>query len=197
MSTVEIPQTTFTFEIYQSHREDPSRYEVVQGEVYMTPPPTINHEIIVTNLADALKSHVRVHGLGQVWTGRFALSFPDDPGGWVEPDLMFIRAGRDLRNAADTRFEGVPDLLVEAQSPSTAHYDEVEKLERYASAGVPEYWLVNSRQREVRVLWKPGESQYQAQMRYSPGERVSSTVVEDFAISVEAVFAGVRWDRVL
>ena len=104
MSTAASPQTTFTFEQYQAMGDDPNRYEVLQGEVFMSPPPTINHEIILGNIAAALKAYLKDHPLGQVWTGRFALSFPDDTRGWVEPDLLFIRSGRDLRNAEDTRF---------------------------------------------------------------------------------------------
>lgn len=197
MSTAALPQTTFTFAHYQAKGDDPNRYEVIQGEVFMSPPPTINHEIILGNLADALRSYLSAHPLGQVWVGRFALSFPDDPRGWVEPDLLFIRSGRDLRNEEDTRFEGVPDLLVEVQSPSTTHYDEVEKLARYAAAGVPEYWLVNPRERAVLVLWKPQSHLYQARMRYTAGESLASTVVPGFSMPLDQVFAGVRWDRVL
>ena len=83
------------------------------------------------------------------------------------------------------------------QSPSTAHYDEVEKLARYAAAGVPEYWLVNPRERAVLVLWKPQRNHYQAQMRHASGESLSSHVVPGFSLPVDQVFAGVRWDRIL
>lgn len=197
MFTAALPQTTFTFVQYQAKGDDPNRYEVIQGEVFMSPPPTINHEIILGNIAEALRAYLKDHLLGQVWTGRFALSFPDDTRGWVEPDLLFIRSGRDLRNEEDTRFEGVPDLLVEVQSPSTAHYDEVEKLARYAAAGVPEYWLVNPRERAVLVLWKPQGHLYQARMRHTFGESLSSTVIPGFSMPVDQVFAGVRWDRIL
>jgi Uma2 family endonuclease len=197
MATVEAPHTAFTFEQYLSKNNDPNRYEVIQGEVFMSPPPTINHELAVSNIAQALRRHLGKGGLQQVWAGRFALSFPDEPGGWVEPDLMFIGAGQDLRNEEDTRFEGVPDLLVEVQSPSTAHYDEVEKLARYASAGVPEYWLVNPRQLAVTVLWEPQGTRYQKQRRYSAGEAIRSTVVEGFSLAVEEVFKAVRRDRIL
>lgn len=189
------PQTRFTFEHYQALDEDPNRYEVISGEAYMSPPPTINHEIVVENIADALKMYLKQHRLGRVWTGRFALSFPDDPEGWVEPDLMC--SSQDLRNDADTRFEGVPDLIVEVQSPSTAHYDAVEKQKRYSAAGVPEYWLVSLRERTVTVLWKPRDEAYQAQTRYGFDETLSSTAVPDFAMSVEEIFSGVRWDRIL
>lgn len=193
----EVAGTCFTFEQYQALREDPNRYEVVCGEVFMSPPPTINHEIVVQNIAAALRVYMNTHPLGQVWTGRFALSFPDDARGWVEPDLMVICSGRDLRNAEDTRFEGVPDLLVEVQSPSTAFYDAVEKQKRYSTAGVPEYWLVSTRDRSVTVLWKPQGEAYGAQMRYVLGERLSSMVVEGFSMPLDAVFAGVRWERIL
>ena len=108
MSTAEMLHTTFTFAQYQAQRDDPNRYEVIQGEVFISSPPTINHEIILGNIAEALKSHLKIRALGQVWMGRFTLSFPDDLRGWVEPDLMFIPSGRDLRNAEDTRLEASP-----------------------------------------------------------------------------------------
>ena len=197
MQTDVLLQPRFAFEDYQALRDDPNRYEVLRGEVFMSPPPTINHEIVVGNIADALKAHFRTHPFGRVWAGRFALSFPDELDGWVEPDLVVVRAGRDLRNASDTRFEGVPDVVVEVQSPSTAHYDAIEKKQRYATAGVPEYWLVSLKDRSVTVLWKPHGGIYEGHMRYGAGETLVSSVIESFSMPVDAVFGDVRWDRVL
>jgi len=117
-----------------------TRYEVIAGELVVTPAPGLRHQLVATNLITLLNSFVRAHDLGQVLSGPFDVLFAE--GDYLEPDLIFMAADR-LHLLSDRGAEGAPDLVVEIISPSTAHRDRGIKLERYRHYGVAEYWVLD------------------------------------------------------
>lgn len=131
-----------------------TRAEVVDGELVVTPAPGRRHQRVVTDLATLLNTHVRAHGLGEVFAGPFDVLFAE--GDYLEPDLVFVRADR-LHLLSDRGVEGAPDLVVEVLSPSTVERDRGVKLERYQHYGVPEYWIVDPEARAIEV-WRLTEA---------------------------------------
>ena len=143
-----------TFEEFRQFPIDGKRYELVCGEVHMTPVPATRHQAIVQNLAMSLGSHVIKNNLGEVYTAPLDVRLGRDTA--LQPDLIFIsnaRAGIILENW----IEGAPDLAVEVSSPSTATYDRATKLPVYTESGVSEYWLVDSQAKTVEVLKLQGK----------------------------------------
>ncbi|HSH74543.1 MAG TPA: Uma2 family endonuclease [Longimicrobiales bacterium] len=130
--------------------EGSTRYEVIGGELFVTPAPTVRHQRIVMRLSTLLYSFAREHGLGEVFGSPLDVLFAE--GDYVEPDILFVRSGRaDL--LSDRGVEGAPDLVVEVLSPATAARDRGLKLERYRHHGVPEYWIVDPDERCVET-WR-------------------------------------------
>jgi Uma2 family endonuclease len=125
-----------------------NRYEVIAGELYVTPAPGGLHQRIVTELTVALEIHNREHGLGRVIVGPIDVLFGE--GDYLEPDLVFVRRER-LGILRERGIEGAPDLVVEVASPSTAKRDRTLKRDRYIHFGVPEYWIVDAGAGEVLV----------------------------------------------
>lgn len=117
-----------------------TRYEVIAGELVVTPAPGLRHQQIATRLTALLYAYVSQHRLGQVIAGPFDVLFAE--GDYLEPDLIFMAADR-LHLLSDRGAEGAPDLVVEIISPSTAHRDRGVKLERYRHYGVAEYWVLD------------------------------------------------------
>ena len=128
--------------------EGTSRYEVIDGELVVTPAPGLRHQGIVTDLVTFLNTFVREHDLGRVFASPVDVLFGE--GDYLEPDIVFVRKGRfDI--LSDRGVEGPPDLVVEVISPASADRDRGIKLERYRHFGVAEYWVVDPDMRVVEV----------------------------------------------
>ena len=155
------------------------RYEVIDGDLVVTPAPALRHQRIVTDLVTLLNTFVRAEGLGAVFSGPVDVLFAE--GDYLEPDLVFVARERS-HLLSDRGIEGPPDLVVEIASPSTAARDRGIKLERYRLFGVPEYWIVDPDAGAIEVwdlaagvrepvVWKVGDT-----FPWTPGE--GSTVLE-------------------
>jgi len=144
-------RTSWTYsEFARLPSEGSTRYEVIDGELAVTPAPTPSHQIVIGHLTRVLGTFVHDHGLGIVFPGPIDVLFGE--GDCLEPDLAFVRADRSGL-VSDRGIEGAPDLVVEVTSPSTAHRDRGVKLARYRRFGVPEYWIVDLDARTIEV-WR-------------------------------------------
>ena len=143
-----------SFEEFRQLPIDGKRYELVRGEVHVTPAPATRHQAIVQNLSGNLWPFVIKNHLGEVWTAPLDVRLSRDTA--LQPDLIFVsnaRAGIIQENW----IAGAPDLVVEVLSPSTAAYDRATKLPIYAEAGVLEFWLIDSQAKTVEVLKLQGK----------------------------------------
>lgn len=126
--------------------EDGKRYEVIDGGLYMTPPPAWRHQYGAGMLFGYIWQYVQAHRLGVVVAAPVGLVLDDENG--LQPDLVYVSHER----AAIIRehgIEGAPDLVVEVLSPGTAGRDRGIKMRRYAAAGIPHYWILDPRTRTV------------------------------------------------
>jgi Uma2 family endonuclease len=130
---------------------DGNRYEVIAGELYVSPSPGVRHQRILTRLLRELGNYVQSTGVGELLVGPVDVLF--DEGDYMAPDLVFIRRER-LDVASKRGLEAAPDLIVEILSPSTAKRDRTLKRDRYRHFGVPEYWIVDPDKRELVVYRK-------------------------------------------
>jgi len=140
---------TWTYDEYARLPDDGSRYEVIDGEVLVTPAPSTTHQHILATLLIALRGYVERESLGVVLPD-VDLLFVE--GQFLRPDLLFVpnaaRAGITTRGV-----ERAPGLVVEIVSPSSGSVDRVKKPRRYRDFGVPEYWVVDPEERAVWV-WR-------------------------------------------
>jgi Uma2 family endonuclease len=129
-----------------------TRYEVIDGEVAVTPSPSSTHQRVVGNLVRILGTFVHEHALGGLFPGPLDVLFGE--GDDLQPDVVFVRADR-AHLVSQRGIQGPPDLVVEIASPSTAHRDRGIKLERYRHFGVHDYWIVDVDARAVE-RWRLG-----------------------------------------
>lgn len=127
-----------------------TRYEVIDGELVVTPAPSVRHQRIVGRLFAALFEFARSNRLGETFVSPLDVLFAE--GDYMEPDVLFLLKGRD-DVLTDRGVEGAPDLVVEVLSPSTEARDRGIKLERYRLYGVTEYWVVDPQEGIVDV-WR-------------------------------------------
>jgi len=143
-----MPAKAWTLEEVHRLPDDGNKYELVRGELFVTPPPSVEHEEVLARLTDVLAEYVKKHGLGRVYHPRAVIRFE---GSEAEPDLMVRAVPPGVHgNAWETL--PAPLLVVEVLSPTTRRRDLVNKREYYLDAGAGEYWVVDSERREIRVV---------------------------------------------
>ncbi len=132
--------------------DDGQRYELVDGELLVSPSPRGAHQRAVLALALVLDPWVRAHGVGALAISPADLDF--GAGQLLQPDL-FVGAMINGREPVEWADFGIPILVIEVISPATARHDRVIKRRWYQRAGVPAYWVVDLDARIVEV-WTPG-----------------------------------------
>lgn len=137
-----------TYEDYLTLPDDGRRYEILDGDLEMTPAPSPRHQAVSRNLQRLLDRHVTDNRLGSLYNAPIDILLA--PTTIVQPDLLFLAAGRE-QVVTERAIEGAPDLIVEILSPSTARRDRVAKAALYARFGVSHYWLVDPDARTVEI----------------------------------------------
>jgi Uma2 family endonuclease len=137
----------WTYSEYARLPDDGNRYEVLDGEVLVTPAPTMHHQKVVQRLLLALVRYVEDAGHGWVFQDVDLLFAT---GHFLRPDLLVVPA--DAREGmTDRGMELPPALVVEVLSPSTRAVDMEKKPRRYLDFGVPGYWVVDPGEAVVRI----------------------------------------------
>ena len=136
-----------TYQDYVLLPDDGKRYEILDGDLYVTPSPTARHQKISMNLSLALVQHVKANGLGEVFYAPLDVILADDS--IAQPDILFVSNER-LPIVRDW-VHGAPDLVIEILSPSTRQRDRTLKRHLYARYGVRELWLVDPEIKTVEV----------------------------------------------
>ena len=131
--------------------DDGNRYELLDGELFVTPAPALPHQRAIVLLLTELSTFVKRHGLGEVFASPADIIF--SPHRLVQPDVFVVPPGTEpLRAWTDVR---ALRLAIEVLSPSTARADRVRKRAIYQTEGVPDYWIVDLDARLVE-RWRPG-----------------------------------------
>jgi len=143
-------QGRWTYEDYLKLADDGNRYEVIEGVLYVAPAPNPRHQRRLLRLVTQVDSVVRERHLGEIFISPIDVLMPG--GTPVQPDVLFIANDNPAEIDEDHYIRGVPDLVIEVASPSTAGYDRREKQDLYARAGVREYWLVHPADVTIEVL---------------------------------------------
>lgn len=129
---------------------DRNRYEVVHGELLVTPSPNLHHQVALGRIMFALQSYL--HGLGILDT---CLPGPVDffhgATVYVQPDCVVARMEELTGSYRDMRHLR---LVVEVISPSSARGDRFVKRVAYQAAGVETYWVIDP-ERSVVEVWRP------------------------------------------
>ncbi len=161
--------------------DDGQRYEVVHGELLVTPAPRAWHQEIVVRLLMDLRAYTSRTGIGHVLASPADISWADDT--LVQPDVFVV----ELAEARTLDWARMTTLLlaIEVLSPSTARADRFTKRRLYQEVGVSTYWIVDPDEQVVEV-WTP-------EIRLPSVERESVSWIptgaaEPFALSLGDLF---------
>lgn len=134
--------------------DDGNRYELLDGELLVTPSPAPIHQLAVWALNDRIRPYVQHHGIGVAGLAPSDLDLRS--GQSLQPDLFVVAP---LPQGSEPRWAdfGIPLLVVEVLSASTASADRHRKRVRYQRSGIAEYWIVDT---EARLIerWTPADT---------------------------------------
>jgi Uma2 family endonuclease len=129
-----------TYDDYALLPQDRNRYEILEGELYMTPSPTPLHQYALIQLAWILMSHVNPGKLGQIFVAPLDVLLSEF--NVLQPDILLLHRSKIPAPRAKN-LQVVPDLVVEILSPTSIEQDRIHKKRIYARHGVSHYWIVD------------------------------------------------------
>ena len=158
---------THTYDDYAALPDDGRRYELIDGELLVTPSPSHAHQRVIVRLLSILEPYVESNDLGEVIVSPFdvILSKRNAP----QPDIVFVERAQ-MRRISDRGVEGAPTLAIEVLSKSRPSLDLVKKRKIYHESGIPHYWLVDPEKRTLEgLLWQAGD--YVTEAKFAGDER--------------------------
>jgi Uma2 family endonuclease len=157
--------------------------EYVDGWVEVLPIPMFSHQTLVGLLWLMLRTHRVAGEAGLAGMAPFDLYTISER--YRQPDVVFLLPRN--RSRFDERSWTYADLVIEVVSPDDPSRDYVVKRVEYAQAGIPEYWIVDPRSREIIVLKLEG-SVYVQHQHAREGDVAMSALLEGFAVDVKKLF---------
>lgn len=163
--------------------DDGKRYELIEGELIVSPAPVPAHQRAVS-LMDRFLGRAEEAGYGRVYIAPVEVRF--DAHNVIQPDALFIRTAR-LHIVTETRIEGAPDLVIEVLLPSTRSRDLRAKRQLYERFGVPFYWVLDPGERTVQPH-ELTDRGYVAQPLLHPTDTLGCALFPDVTTRVDRLF---------
>jgi Uma2 family endonuclease len=156
--------------------------EYTNGRLEILPMPTMEHQVILARLYDAIRAAAEAGG--RVLTAGARVKVADDT--FREPDVLYMSPAD--RAFAHKEYTERVSLVAEILSESNRDHDLETKRVEYADAGIPEYWIIDPKSRQVSVLELRGDS-YATHGVFGEGTTATSVVLGQFRVDVTKLFA--------
>lgn len=163
------------------------RYEIIDGELFVTRAPHWKHQNTADNICLELKLWSRSSGQGKAITAP-GIIFSDVDN--VEPDVIWISNERLAVLLDDAgHLTGAPELIVEVLSAGTNNErrDREAKLKLYSNQGVQEYWIANWRLKTIEV-YRRENAQLKLVATLIGNDELTSPLLPDFSCKIEQFF---------
>ena len=167
--------------------DDGTRYEIIDGELYMSKQPHANHQDVCAEILGELRDWNKKKGLGKAYFAPGLIFAEDDD---VAPDVIWISYDR-LATAlwADGKFHDPPELVVEVLSPGSVNErrDREAKLQLYSRRGVSEYWIVDWKLRSIDA-YRRDQAQLHHIATLDEHDSLESPLLPGFSVTVGSLF---------
>lgn len=155
------------------------RAELIDGKIFYMAPPSTKHQRLLNFISTEINVFIRNNsGECEVLPAPFAVFLNKDDINYVEPDISVIC---DKNKLDEKGCHGAPDWVIEIVSPGSRSLDYFIKLFKYRTAGVREYWIVDS----VKELVMVYRFEKEAMEQYSFGEDVPAGIYEGLSINIQ------------
>jgi Uma2 family endonuclease len=183
MATATTEKKKYTYADYLKTPDD-ERYELIEGELLMTPSPVMRHQRISRKMLIALDNHVTDNDLGEVFDAPSDVYLDNE--NVVQPDILFVSKER-LDIIGEKNIQGAPDLVIEIISESTAYRDLVQKKKLYARFGVKEYWIVIPEESSVDIFTLK-DNAFVLHKSYGKEDILQSPLLKKLKIELKKIF---------
>lgn len=180
----------YTYADYLKFPSD-QRWEIIDGIPYMQSAPTWQHQAVSIQLASQFNDYLKGKPC-RVFAAPFDLCIAEFDESDEEisniisqPDIVVVCEESKLRK---TGYFGVPSLIVEISSPSTARNDKLFKFNKFEKAGVKEYWVVEPESKFVSVFTLQENNRYGRPELYTEIDNVVVSIFPDLVIELNTVF---------
>ena len=173
-----------TVEHYRMLPETGPRYQLVNGDLYMSPAPNRYHQVISRNLEFILMQYLEGQPLGELYHAPFDVYLSDVD--VFQPDIIIVlNQNRGILTAAGA--EGAPDFVVEILSPKTRKLDLEQKRRVYAREGVAELWIIDPEPQTVTIYRFTENTEHPVEVKQA-GETLGSPLLPGLAVDLARVF---------
>lgn len=166
--------------------DDGFHRELIDGEIFVTPPPYVWHQEVSRLLFLALSRAAEAGDRGRIYCAPTGLRFSDHD--MVEPDLFLVPADR-VPELFGNYVLSIPPLIVEILSPSNRAHDVIRKRRTYERFQVPEYWVVD-KEIEAITVYRLEAGRYARGVEYAAarGDRLTTPALPGLEIELACLF---------
>jgi Uma2 family endonuclease len=166
---------------------DGNIYEIIEGELFVSCSPGLTHQVVLVNLSALIWNFLKNNPIGTV-VGGPGVILSNYSG--VIPDLVYF--GHDVRDTLvkNDRVHGPPSLVVEILSPGSSNIrrDRVVKLQLYAKHDVPEYWIIDLKNRAIERYVNQASSLV-LQETLGADETLTTPALPGFSCRISEIFS--------
>lgn len=164
--------------------DDGNRYEIIEGELFVTRAPGLTHQAITSNIIFAFRTYLKQNSSGKIFPTPGVIFSDFDA---VIPDLVFITHERLDEIAENERLSGAPEIMIEILSPGSENQKRDRQIKRqlYRKYGVKEYWIVDAEQSTVELYRAP---KFNRAKILTMDEEIKTPLLPNFRCPVRDVF---------
>jgi Uma2 family endonuclease len=174
-----------TYEDYLSLPDGGPRYQLIEGELFMSPSPSLRHQEIVGRIFFVLRKYAEDRQAGLVAISPLDVVLSDE--NVCQPDVLFV----SKKNSSILKEEGIfgpPDICIEVLSPHKPHLDLKAKRSVYAKYGVTEYWIVDPDKNTV-MQYRLQEDSERPRNLLDQSATLTSVLLPGFELNLARLFA--------
>lgn len=170
--------------------DDGKRYEIIDGELYVSKQPHFYHQRVCFNAGTLLELWNNRTEAGVVNVAPGVIFAEDDD---VAPDVVWVSNARlSAILMPDGKLHGAPELMIEVLSPGAANEqrDRDAKLKLYSRRGVDEYWIVDWRTRSMEV-YRRDQGELRMIGTFFDKDSFETPLLGDFVCHIADLFKGI------
>lgn len=166
--------------------EDGNRYEVIEGELFVSCAPGLPHQLVTANILHQFMNYLETHPIGRIVpTPGLILSRHSG----VVPDIVFYSHARGDEIIWNERLNAAPEIVIEILSPGRENIarDRVAKRKLYDKHRVKEYWIVDTENRSIEVYRLANQS-LELHATFGNNDEITSPVLPGFSCPLSKIF---------